>query len=209
MTTTDMIIRVRQGVRELDSYVKGSLFKEEILLQLNIAQNQYQYEAYLEKDNNLKRFVDIRTTQKIESITATTPATSKVKNAKEYLFPSDFNFLEDNTLLSVGSNTKPVDFVVKNEIENFIETPENIPIVRTPKAFIENNRVVVIHDPFETVGQLHLSYFRKLVTITELVACELPDHTHDKVCELAIMNIIGKRNPETYQIARDLNQTKL
>lgn len=208
MTTSDMILRVRQGVREIDSFYRGSLLQEEILLQLNIAQNQYQYSVYQERETNLKSIIDIRTTEKIENIIAQPTKTSGILNSKEFLFPPDFNFLNEVSYAVFNNYLKPIDIISRVAAENYIQTPENIPIVRTPKMTIENNRMVVIYDPFESLQSLKLPYFRKLVDMSMSVNCELPTHTHDKVCEFAILTIIGRRSPEQYQIAADINNQK-
>lgn len=202
MTPSEMIITVRQGTRQIDSYVRGSLQKEEILLHLNRAMDTFQYLKYKESLVNPLAVNDVRTTQKIQFLIIGVIG-ERIKNGIESEFPDDYRFLLDN-YLGFSGYTKEIDFVNRSVLENYIVTPENIPIVRTPKGVIENNRITVVHDPFETPTKLYINYLRKPLRITESQPCEMPESTHERVCELAINYITGKTVPEEYQISTDL-----
>lgn len=205
MTTTDMIIRVRQGTRQIDSYVRGALLQEEILLQLNIAQNQYQYVKYKQGESDMKSLVDIRSSQKIDNLTPIVTKTTAITNAVQFEFPEDFRFISYGYVKFSELHLQPFDPVPHGLIQNYILTETNIPVIRTPKGTVHDNKMLIIYDPHlnAPIGfQLH--YYRKLVEITNAVSCELPEHTHDAICELAIARLTGRTIPEEYQIASDI-----
>jgi hypothetical protein len=207
MTTFEMILRVRQATRQIDSFVMGALLSEEILLQLNVAQDQFQFVKYKAGQSSLKDLVDIRTSQKIELLTFSSPKVFPIPNSKEFVFPADFRFFDYGLLRGNGS-MHMYDILPNNAIENFIQTNYNIPIIRTPKLTVKGNRIVAIHDPEWVVDGFELHYYRKLSPITMENECELPEHTHDAICEIAINIIVGRTVPQEYEISNDILNKK-
>lgn len=209
MTAQEMILRVRQASRQIDSYVRGALFQEEILLQLNIAQDQYQFIKYRNGKSNPKDLVDIRTSEKRESIPVSAKETG-ISNCSEFELPQDFRFHNTVYVTVPATDFRVVDILPQETCENFIRTVNHIPILRTYKGFIQDGRIIVLHDPFvQSAQQIELNYYKKLAQITDSVDCELPEHVHDVICEIAISRITGRTVPEEYQISSDiLNKTE-
>lgn len=205
MTTADMILRVRQSTRQIDSYVRGALFTEEILLQLNIAQDQFQFLKYKKGQTDPKELVDLRTLQDHTTIAPEVSKVTAIVNASEFLFPGDFRFIISAHGLYTGATTKKVDVIPEEISEQFIRTVNNVPVLRTLKGYVSNNRMIVLSDPFDTgILNLELNYYRKPVEITDIVDCEFPEHTHDVICEIAVNRIVGRTVPEEYQISSDI-----
>jgi len=97
--------------------------------------------------------------------------------------------LEDGT--SVTDQKVPCDILNELELKNYITTPTHKPYFDNPKFVLptdvsDNFNITV--DAFTSLGtDVYLFFVRKPVevNITTVVSCELPEHTHHNIVNLA------------------------
>jgi hypothetical protein len=187
---------------------------ETILLYLNMAQSRYIKDKYLSTESFRDRVDLVRkyedelkkliTTTSINP--ATTLTTTHIPNLKRFLFPSNYlfyirsdsNIIRNTIYPTTSSEIVPNEIVAYSNINKFITTVFNKPIIRNPLVFFEESSlqtgvntvgvINILHDVYTTVNIMYLTYLRQpsALTLNLNSVCELAEQTHEDVVALAV-----------------------
>jgi hypothetical protein len=211
MTSSEMVVFFNER------YQLSSNFKDdkddEVYLYLNAAVGRFiktrftgnnSRQANFESDQ--KRVDDLRTLYSKSSALSNISTISEISNGKQFDLPNDYLFLIDG-YAEINSNYVPCEKIVNTQKFSFIESSFNIPIIRKPKIFIyTSSKIACLVDPddFSSFTNLKIDYIRTPNEITVSVNCDLPDHTHEEIVEIAVgLAIEGIENPTRFQTHTD------
>lgn len=87
-----------------------------------------------------------------------------------------------------------VTLIGKHQIKNLIQTEYNIPFIKVPYAYLSDDKLHVIKDPYSNnVSSLLLRYIKRPnvmirsgVGSNTVTTCVLPIHTHQEIVDLAV-----------------------
>jgi hypothetical protein len=83
----------------------------------------------------------------------------------------------------------------QDEIERIIKDPFNKPTVTEPVIYFERSNIYAVTDGTFTIDKFKVTYLKRATTIrrgtvyatpTTDVLCELPDHTHKEIVQIAV-----------------------
>lgn len=81
-----------------------------------------------------------------------------------------------------------------SELDKFVLNAYNTPIIREPRIlFYAKDEIMLIHDRRDTVNAVEFVYIKQpavVRSITPKVNCDLPEHTHMEIVDLAVEMII-------------------
>lgn len=107
--------------------------------------------------------------------------------------------LEDGT--AITDEKVPCDIINEIELKNYIETPTHKPYFDNPKFVLPidvTDTFNITIDAFSTLGtDIYLFFIRKPLelSLSPVVSCELPDHTHHNIVSLAAqLALMGLNN---------------
>jgi len=153
------------------------------------------------------------------------------ESSSSFLLPGDYSYLINdrsavviNSLSRVYSNSFVDIEYLYDKLDNFLHKPKP----NKPLSVIAGNKIYVYYDPSVTLSELRIDYLRKpatvalnnetinmivdgVVTPTVVVAkdCDLPDHTHGTIIDLAIERLLRDVHSQAYQlIAQDIINKK-
>lgn len=192
------------------SNTNDELGDDEISLYLNSAVNRFIKQRYtgnnhrqiaFEGDN--KRVADLRTLLTNSPTIAKVAATADIPNSGRYVLPSDYMFYVDcsviftRTDVSQGTTYAQCQVIKNSDIRKHVETGHNKPYIREPLVvFRDATHFTVLIDDSNNVGNLStasLTYIKEPAVINvdsgSAVNCDLPDHTHEEIVDMAV-NIV-------------------
>lgn len=106
------------------------------------------------------------------------------------------------------TTTTPQESMLVEEsvIGNLISTPYNKPVLRQCYIYLKEGEVNVIYDPFATLISIYVSYVRKPKRLnrttddaTYTTTCELPEHTHSELVNLAVSLMLENIESQRFQ----------
>lgn len=93
------------------------------------------------------------------------------------------------------SSYVPVKIIRQNELERVLLDPFNTPKLNSPIAYFERGILYVVTDGTFTIDKFKITYLKRARKIqygttyptpTTDVTCELPEHTHKEIVQLAV-----------------------
>lgn len=201
--------------------------QEELISRKFSGNNVYETEF----EETIKRVEDLRDLHKIELDIASTTNISNIANSVYFDLSSvsDYVFYVKSFCDITRTDTNPTTFVTPNnliktrDIDDFISTSFNSPILREPKCILlEGRGLLVIHDIETTINTLDLHYIRKPKKLTSFTlgsaaypiadytnTSELPEYTHQEMIKTAVRMAVGSYDPQLYQIkSNDENKSE-
>ena len=174
--------------------------------------------SYIETD--LKAISDLQPLVTHKDLQFKDPENNYVSNMSKFDLPEDFNyFIQACVNYNTGESVEPYDNV-KNRIvpmklishqmcENFFATPYNMPWIKIPVCYIEDNSVFVLYDklnaPMVNTGDVaHLTYIKTPKSfVKSLIKTEISENTEDTTDDPSI------ETPESQKSKFTLNISKL
>lgn len=155
-----------------------------------------------------KRIDDLRTIVKKESIVPVNTSLLAVTQ-----LPSDYQYLfrhQCTTSSTLGGNTIVAGLQVKNdEIGTIKKNPFEKPVQSEPIYYLEGNTIVYeLVDSSFTIINTTITYIKKYRPIRYGVAytspltnseCELPEHTHSEIVDIAVSMVLENIESPRYQ----------
>lgn len=169
---------------------------EELYLYLNAAVNYFTNTRYTGNNarqasfiNDAKRVDDLRTLIKQSADLIDGNAMLFYKNGKSYQLPVDYRFMI-NVFAKPDTDWLPCDVLTPIQIDPFVESTYNKPVIENPKSFLESNsNLVILFDSEENIATAtaRMTYIKEPVVIDVDTDCDLPPHTHLEIIELAVL----------------------
>jgi hypothetical protein len=147
----------------------------------------------------------------------------EISNGKHYSIPSDFMFfikafyelnITEGNPPEVNTYWHSAERISIEESYHFIETRNNKPYIRQAKVIFDSyidtdtdpddffTTYIILVDPddYDNLVNSKLQYIKKPATIASGVNCDLPDHVHEEIVEMAVnLAIEGSENMERFQ----------
>lgn len=228
MTIKDMHYDFKKKFNKIDSQQNKNLLIPEIDWSLNEAQNLYvdmiaqpRIKTYLGFEKSQKNTDDIRTLvvsdycSNISSIG--TPSSTTIALPENYRY-----FIKGDVFISKGNCTGvKARLYIREHDDEFEESPFDKSSFewRTINGVFTENGLQIFSDTTFTYQKLCMSYIRKPRLIhnaedyvngsytlpsgeilTGAVDCELPEHTHSNIVDLAVLLVTGEVQAPDYQI---------
>jgi hypothetical protein len=191
---------------------------DEIYLLLNAAVNRViknrftgNNDRFVPFDGDQKRSDDLRTLiKKSGELTPSVASISEIPNGKKYTIPTDFMFFI-KAFCKIGNNWVSCEYVSLKDSYVWIQSQYNLPIIRQGKIIYDdatNFTILVDSDNYATLTNAIIQYLKKPNVISALVNCDLPDHLHEEIVEVAVGLAIEEiENPQRYQTHSDKLKT--
>lgn len=220
MTQAEMLIYFKERYN-LSKFANQGKLNSELYLYLNAAVNIFVKTRFtgnnprqIAFEQDIKRRDDLRTLIKKSSALSSSATSVEVPNGKQYTFPNDFLFfVKGYCNIKIGETDRWFSCIDIPTLESyrFISTPINKPVIIEPKIFYESATtftVLVDSDDIANLDTAIVQYIKKPNVISDSVACDLPEHTHEEIVELAVLLATeGINNLERYQTLKDHIQT--
>ena len=208
MTVLEMHTAVYLGLDKSASYQTAAFEPEDIDFWLNEAQlelvkrkafgNNYRRE---DLDGSVKHMEDLSTLIKEYETTTSTHAfypnvvsSTTLSNigapqADTYMF-----FVGATLQYATTNKLAEVTLIGKDQIKNLIQTEYNIPFLRVPYAYIADDKLNIIKDPYSNaVSSVLIRYIKRPNTMVRsgvgvgtVTTCVLPVQVHTEVVALAV-----------------------
>ncbi len=231
MTADQMVLEFALSSDSLDSSTIPDLSNENILYYLNVAQERFVKTRYSE--NNLyrkgfqasqKRNDDLNNITKSHYFQAVASGTNKYFVNLTLPF-TDEGFTAPSTdkyMIYVGGNGQVVSskcgnqyFTIKIEtrdnLDNVLKNPFKQPTLNRIVGYFENGGMYLRSNSSYSIGKALISYIKIPVVISNDVAyapvadCELAEHTHREIIDMAVQLAVGDVKPEKLQIKANQN----
>lgn len=220
MTVQEMHYAVDQGLQKVASSVYDYFLPEEVDFWLNRAQERYiKQRLYKQTDpkkvgfeGNVKRMDDLRMLITADYTDGVTPQASV--DFIDFDLPIDYMFLV-NARVTMHVNhcgeqvdgedpqvTRDLRIVEQDKVYQHQQNPFAKTKAEFPLAVVFDEEVRVFQEKERFILKtLHLDYLRQPVDITlsTSVDCELAEHTHHEIVDLAVKSIIEAIESPRYQ----------
>lgn len=212
MTAAEMLVYFRERYN-LSSHTNLGKFDDELYLYLNAAVNFFVNTRFTGNnsrqaniDNDQKRNDDLRTLFTKSGSLGTGNTPEYYTNSKSFALPSDYRFLV-NCFTQIDNAWLPCDMIAEKEAKDFAKTKFNLPTLENPKAFTHNNEITILYDSDSSIntGVCVIDYIKSPTPISAGVPCNLPEHTHEEIVELAVLIATdSSENLEKYRSVSDI-----
>lgn len=218
MTYIEMQVKFEELIQTIDPSLKDAALPNSVTVGnfLTNAQNLYLHEylkggmnsVVLNKVEEIAELVQTSYQGSITEITGTSSPYIGSGGIAYYLelstIDSDFLYYvrSDSYLLRTATSNIdeydaitsrvwiPNEFIMLNEIDNYITTPINTVVYVKPKVFIEKQttkKLIVIGDQHTDISALSVTYVKKPqdISIVSGQSCELPLRMHEDIVKMA------------------------
>jgi len=220
MTVQEMHYAVDQGLQKVASSVYDYFLPEEVDFWLNRAQERYNKQRLYKQtdpkkvgfEGNVKRMDDLRMLITADYTDGVTP--QPTVNFIDFDLPIDYMFLV-NARVTMHVNhcgeqvddadpqvTRDLRIVEQDKVYQHQQNPFAKTKAEFPLAVVFDEEVRVFQEKERFILKtLHLDYLRQPVDITlsTSVDCELAEHTHHEIVDLAVKSIIEAIESPRYQ----------
>ena len=220
MTVQEMHFAVDQGLQKVASSVYDYFLPQEVDFWLNRAQERYiKQRLYKQTDpkkvgfeGNVKRMDDLRMLITADYTDGVTP--QPLQDFIDFDLPIDYMFLV-NARVTMHVNhcgeqvdtadpevTRDLRVVEQDKVYQHQQNPFAKTKAEFPLGVVYDDEVRVFQDNERFILKtLHLDYLRQPVDITlsTSVDCELAEHTHHEIVDLAVKSIIEAIESPRYQ----------
>jgi len=225
MTIKDMHYDFKKKLNKVDSQQNRNLLIPEIDWSLNEAQELFvkmiaepRMKSYLGFEKSQRNTDDIRTlVVNNKTLTMTNP----LPGYKSYNLPEDYwHFVSATSEIVKGNCEAKARVYIRQQDDDFENSPFDKSSFewRTLNAVFVDNRLRVYNDDFG-IKEMYLNYIKKPsyihnaedfqsgeyrlpngTLLTGSVDCELPEHTHREIVDIAVMLVSGELQLADYQI---------
>lgn len=217
MTEQEMIVFFHERYN-LSSNSNDDKEDDEVYLLLNAGVSRFVKTRYtgnnsrsipFEADN--KRSDDLRTLITTSGeIVVSVSSIDEIPNGKKYQIPSDYMFLIRG-YCKIGNSWYSCDKIPLTDVNKWIETPVHKPIIRDGKLYYSDDSyytLLVDPDNYSNLTVSKIQYLKKPDIIASGVDCNLPEHTHEEIVEIAVgLAIEELENQTRYQTHSDKLKT--
>jgi hypothetical protein len=203
MTSAEMLIYFRERYN-LSKFANQGKLNSELYLYLNAAVNRFIKTRFtgnnirqIKFEGDQKRTDDLRTLIKTSTDITKVGNLTHIVNGSTYAIPNDYLFGLNYYVLGedvAGIENNDIwyscDIITTEQAEKFIERDKNKPIIDTPKIFFTDSaNFTILYDRSRITGGLSTAraqYIKKPTIISNSVNCDLPEHTHEEIVEIAV-----------------------
>lgn len=214
MTSAEMLILFKERYN-LSSNSNAGKLDDELYLLLNTAVGYFISTRFTGNNSRQasfmddpKRVDDLRTLIKASDELSEGASLDFYSNGKSFQLPADYQFILACYSTTNNGNYSPCDLITLSEVHNFVESEYDIILLNKPKAFLSNsgNLVVLYRSNDDLNGKVtKIQYIKKPAIISATTNCDLPDHTHEEIVELAVLIATeGIENLRRYQTQSDM-----
>ena len=162
-------------------------------------------------DDSSMRSSDLQTLITTKSYTTVQPNPSIVNNScdlpTDYLYPvsmmANINYTLTNRAATSSDPTKdiPVRFVDNEKIYHLMRNPHKINPEFGIIANISGGKIYFLPDKRSIIVSSNLIYLRKpeIVSLSLQQNCDLPEHTHNEIVQIAIAKLLEKSESPRFQ----------
>lgn len=222
MDANQMVLEFKLSSDSLDSSTIPDLSNENILYYLNVAQERFVKTKYSENNLYRKGFqASQKRTEDLNNLTKSHYFAATSVGADNYFVNTNFPF--DNEGLSTPSTDKYMIYVRGNaqivsskcgnkyvtikiealdNMDNVVKNPYKKSNLTRVVGNFENGGIILQSDGSYSIGKALISYIKTPVVISNDIAyapindCELADHTHREIVDMAVQLAVGDLKPE-------------
>lgn len=197
MTGAEMVNGFKFGYDKLDTLQLPNLLEAEVYLLLNQAQDSYQKLIwnYLSSKNKATRSFDSDTKRK-EDLSKAVSSVNIAVAGNSFTKPGDY-FLSVSEIINISypfngstinKSVEPdmIDYDLKAKVKE-AKDPFYRPAKDKVYILNGNNVFEVFHNQATTILSMDLDYIKILPRITAIQSCELSEHTHQEIINIAII----------------------
>lgn len=209
MTNTEMILEFKLTLDKVDSSSYPDFESEEIYFFLNEAQERLVKTRY--SRNNIykagfeeiqKRIDDLSNivVTNYASVTSVSTESNTFRIDKDSLFTDEtqvtpstetymFYLRGRPRVVKTGCTSKYINkakLVQQDDLAYMLEDPFNKPTLLEPIFYFERGDIYVVTDGSFTIDKCKLTYIKKPVLISDSTNCELAEHLHKEIVQLAV-----------------------
>lgn len=221
MTVQEMHYAVDQGLQKVASSVYDYFLPEEIDFWLNRSQERFIKHRLFERtdpkkigfEGNVKRMDDLRLLIEVDYVDTVTPNASV--DFINFDLPVDYMFMvnarvtmhvnhctDDRPTINDPAVERDLRIVEQDKIYQHQQNPFAKTKAEYPIAVVHDDEVRAYQNNEKFILKtLHMDYLREPVDIdlAQSVNCELADHTHHEIVDLAVKSIIEAIESPRYQ----------
>ena len=190
----------------------------EKLLFLNNAQDEFIKERVFgmnfqppKYDDNQKRVADIRPLVVNEEIdSGDWVATNAYINTEKFplstlnspglLYYLNMNIVITRTHPTIATKRIKCDYIQKQFLSNYEDSGLNKSHFINPKVWVEDDNLYIMIDSYTTVkGQGYMSYIKPPTALIVGGNCDLEDHTHQEIVDIAVRQAMQTIQDQRYQ----------
>ena len=228
MTITEMHWAIREGVQNMDSFTYDNYLPEQLDFLINQKVNVFVRQEYFKNVNMTGKGLEFtkESLHNIHSLLRTRWLAAGSLLVDHYSFDLDDITITHPTetvlfLISVDSSTKLVGAltdtyrhtrIVEPEILRYVlDNPFRTTSHLSPVGKFANNVVSVYVNEKFIVNSANITFIKKPETVNSVVLpivnCDLPEHTHQIICDMVIQSILEKTENPRYQ--QNVNENML
>lgn len=217
MTATEMNTSFKLSLDKSDALNYPSFSDTEIDFWLNVAQDRFVKQRLYGDEpkhksikNSPKRMDDLKSILKRVILVADT-GDNRGDGGIAYIMPSDYKFyIKSETKISraniiVDTTARYVEnkLITHDDLDKVLRTAYNNPILRKPCVLLEFDddstpanlgNIIVYKDADTSITEFTLIYIMNYNTISSVanpdVNCQLPNHTHQEIVDIAVNLVI-------------------
>lgn len=199
MTVDQMILSFLTYYDRITSFSAPGYTEDEQLLFLNNAQDDFIKDRMFGQnfqppafEDNQRRVADLRTL--VVTPTALTYTSTDLLGARQYTLPVNFMFhirahaicTRSNYPVIASSEYFECNFIKSEDVEKVINSTVNRTHFIKPFVAISGSVIKLIIDRFTTNTGLSLQYLKKPTALVAAGTCDLPEHTHQEIVDMAV-----------------------
>lgn len=209
MTIEDMHIGVKLRVQKLDSGAYDDILDEEVDYYLNQSIIEYvkqQVNVFNAESSLVQNDVvlDNLSSLLVESNGIATVTNTATATQATFALPADYYFYVFSSITIDGSK-RVNEYIAPRLLKRYLEQQNNSPLYRKIPIYTIGSTLKVLADSqinYSTsnpASTLDLTYIKKPakvdVTAVNPADCDLPEHTHEEIVNLAVSKIINDITP--------------
>jgi hypothetical protein len=209
MTEAQMRREFKLFLDKVDSQALPDFTLTEIYIMLNEAQERFVKNRYGLTNIYKKGFEEIQkrtddlnplVKTKFTSVTAVTTETNTYKVDIDTLFSDEAHAVPStdvymfylrgrarHTSAGCGSQYVSVELVQQDDLEEIMIDPFNKPYINGAVGYFEDNDIYVVTDGSYTITNFKLTFLKRPRLIAAGIDCELRDHTHKEIVQIAVL----------------------
>jgi len=206
MTTQEMHNAVRLGVQTLDSYTHDLILPQEIDVVLNQMQDKFIKQRYYFLSNT-KGVGFEESKKRLHDLQLIVKSTNVYTDDDVILVPSDCLYLisiqEDIVYLGIPLNNVKVEIVEHEKLLDLLNNPFRTTTHKNILATLQGQELTLhTQNKFILIG-CKFTYIKTPsvidISLPDSTTCELSEHTHNEIVEMAVQNILEKIESPRYK----------
>jgi hypothetical protein len=225
MTIEQMHWAIREGVQNMDSFTYDNYLPQQLDFLINQKIGVFVRQEYFKNVNMTGKGMEFtkESLHNLQTLINTNWKAAPILSNNSY----SFNLISGNTalnpeflfLIAVDAGTTltgTTDWeyrhlrIVEPEILRYVlDNPFRTTSNLSPVGVFKNNHLKVYVNGKFIVNSVNVTYIKKPATVdsVSLVDCDLPEHTHQIICDMVIQSILEKTENPRYQ--QNVNENML